>query len=169
MPSSKRRAAAEARALQLALVLAAKAEWRFDRGPLPRSSFTHYLYIDAAQLLLVPTTSGTEFAIRQVEPVVRETRSDALIVSLPGGGTPALAMATWTRRETVWTSPLALWLSETGEPWLVPTDTDGALGFRLVNALHHASSVPWAFAGEREAGLGRAAAWLKTVAQVVTR
>lgn len=164
MSSFRRRAAAEARALHLALVLAAKAGWRFDRGPLPRSSFTQYLYVDAAHLLLVPTTSGTEFAVRQVEPVVRETRSDALIVSLPDGGTPAFAMATWARRETVWTTPLALWLGEAGEPWFVLTDGDStSLGFRLVNALHHAAPVPWAFAGERETGFGRAAAWMEKV------
>ncbi len=166
----RRRAAAEARALHLALVLAAKTGWRFDRGPLPRSSFTHFLYVEAAHLLLVPTTSGTEFAVRQVEPVVRETRSDALIVSLPDQGTPAFAMATWARRETVWTTPLALWLGEAGEPWLVPTEADnGVLGFRLVNALHHAAPAPWAFTGERDSGFGRAAAWMETVAQVVTR
>ncbi len=170
MSSFRRRAAAEARALHLALVLAAKTGWSFDRGPLPRSSFTQYLYVEAAQLLLVPTTSGTEFAVRQVEPIVRETRSDALIVSLPIDGQPEFAMATWARRETVWTTPLALWLGEAGEPWLIPAGADStSLGFRLVNALHHAAPGPWAFVGEREVGFGRAAAWMEKVAQVVTR
>lgn len=168
--SSTRRAAAEARALHLALVLAAKAGWRFDRGPLPHSSFTHFLYVEMAQLLLVPTTAGPEFAVRQVEPVVRETRSDALIVSLPDQAAPVFAFATWARHETVWTTPLVLWLTETGEPWLVPAAAEGTpLGFRLGNALHHAAPVPWASAFERAAGIGRAAAWMETVTQVVTR
>lgn len=168
--SSTRRAAAEARALHLALVLSAKAGWRFDRGPLPRSSFTHFLYVEAAQFLLVPTTAGPEFAVRQVEPVVRETRSDALVVSLPDHGPPVFAFATWARHETVWTTSLVLWLTEAGEPWLVPAAAEGApLGFRLGNALHHAAPVPWASATERAAGIGRAAAWMETVAQVVTR
>lgn len=168
--SSTRRAAAEARALHLALVLAAKAGWRFDRGPLPRSSFTHFLYVEAAQMLLVPTTAGPEFAVRQVKPVVRETRSDALIVSLPDQAAPVFAFATWARHETVWTTPLALWLTEAGEPWLVPAAAEGSsLGFRLRNALHHAAPVPWASATERAEGSGRAAAWMETVAQVVTR
>lgn len=168
--SSTKRAAAEARALHLALVLAAKAGWRFDRGPLPRSSFTHFLYVEAGQLLLVPTTAGPEFAVRQVEPVVRETRSDALIVSLPDQAAPVFAFATWTRHETVWTTPLVLWLTEAGEPWLVPGDTESApLGVRLRNALHHAAPMPWASATERAAGIGRATAWMETVAQVVTR
>lgn len=51
--------------------------------------------------MLVPTSSALPFAMRQVAPVVREARSDALIVSRPDAGAPVFAIATWARRETV--------------------------------------------------------------------
>lgn len=163
IPNDKR-VAAEARALQLALAVAARVGWRFDRGPLPTTSFAQFLYVDAAQLLLVPTSAALPFATRQVEPVVREARSDALIVSSAGEGTPVFAMATWARSETVWTQPLLPWLADTSELWLVP-DVDGAtpFAFHLVDALHHVATVPWVLASERQAGLDRAAAWMREV------
>lgn len=170
MIPNKERAAAEARALTMALVLAAKVGWRFARGPMPTGSFAQYLYVEAAQLMLVPTSSALPFAIRQVASVVREARSDALIVSRPDGGAPTFAMATWARRETNWTQPLALWLSEQGAPWLVPLpDSNDPLGFELVDALHHAAGVPFVLPGQRDAGFARAARWMEKVAEVVTR
>jgi hypothetical protein len=162
MIHNTRRAAAEARALTMALTVAAKAGWRFERGPLPTTSFAQFLYVEAAHLLLVPTSAALPFAMRQVDPVVRETRSDALIVSSADADTPVFAMAVWARRETVWTQPLAAWLGEAGELWLVPdADDTPTLAFRLVDALHHAASVPWNSASERRAGLDRAAAWMR--------
>ena len=163
IPDTKR-AAAEARALTMALVLAAKAGWRFERGPLPTNAFAQYLYVQSAQLLLVPTSAALPFAMRQVDPVIRETRSDALIASSADQHMPVFAMAIWARRETAWMQPLALWLSEAGEPWLVPSiDRDTPLGFQLVYALHHAAALPWLRAGERQAGLDRGAVWMRKV------
>lgn len=170
MTPDKVRAAAEAGALQMALVLAAKAGWRFGRGPLPQTTFTQFLYVEKAQMLLVPTTAGLAFARRQLDPVVRETRSDALIVSRPTKGTPAFAMATWGQTETIWNSPLALWLTQTGAAWLVPTaDVGDRLGFELADGLHHLAGLPWVRADERAAGFARAARWMEEVAEVVTR
>lgn len=169
MIPSKERAAAEARALTMALALAAKVGWRFGRGPMATSAFAQYLYVETAQLLLVPTSSDLPFAMRQVGPVVRETRSDALVVSRTGEGPPVFAMATWARRETIWTEPLALWLAETGAAWLVPPPgSDDPLGFELVDALHQVAGVPFVLADERDAGFARAARWIEEVAQVVT-
>lgn len=169
MRPDKARAAAEARALLVALVLAAKAGWHFGRGPLLQTAFTRFLYVEAAQLMLVPTTAGLPFARRQLDPVVRETRSDALIVSRPDQSAPVFAMATWARTETIWTSPLALWLAESGTAWLVPLGDDGdQLGFELANQLHRLAGLPWTFAGERAAGFARAARWVEEVAAVVT-
>lgn len=170
MASDTKRAAAEARALQMALIVAAKVDWHFGRGPLPQTAFTQFLYVEAAQLLLVPTTAGLPFAMRQLAPVVRETRSDALIVSRPDQGTPVFAMATWARTETIWTSPLVLWLADTGAAWLVPSTGDGdQLGFELVNGLHHLAGLPWVLADERVAGFARAVCWMEDVAEVVIR
>lgn len=146
MIPNKTRVAAEARALTMALAIAPKVGWRFDRGPLPATSFAQFLYVEAAQLLLVPT-------------------SDALIVS-SAGTEITLAMATWARRETVWSQPLTLWLGDGGQAWLVPAMADSdLLGFRLSNALHHAAATPWKFASERQAGLNRAAAWMRSVVE----
>ncbi|WP_164518976.1 hypothetical protein [Sphingomonas sp. ABOLG] len=168
MTPNKMRAAAEARALQMALVLAAKVGWRFDRGPLPSNAFAQYLYVHAAQIILVPTSAALPFAIRQVAPVVRETRSDAVIVSLPRGERPAFAIAIWSGRETGWMQPAALWLTDGGEAWLVPAAAgDTPLGFRLGNALHHAAAVPWVSADERQAGLDRAEAWVRRMTRDV--
>lgn len=162
------RAAAEAGALQMALVLSAKAGWRFDNGPIPPTAFALYLYIGSAQMLLVPTTAGLDFAVRQVEPVVRETRSDALIVSRPDEGPPRFAFATWTRFETEWTSPLTLWLSQTGAAWLVPAEPDSNRpGIALTVALHRRSALPWADDAERRAGFDRATQWMAKAASVI--
>lgn len=161
MIPDKERAAAEARALQMALVLAARIDWKIGRGPLQSTSFAQLLYIEKPQLLLVPTTSGLPYSMRQVDPVVRDTRSDALIVSRPDSDTPVFAFAAWARRATSWTHPLCLWIGESNETWLVPVDGIGdGLGFRLVNALHHAATQPWKTEVERQVGHHRALAWM---------
>ena len=161
MTVNVKRAAAEARALRLALALAARVGWTFDRyGPMLPTAFAGYLHIGRAHLLLLPTVAGLDFARRQVEPATRACRSDALVVSLPDDGTPCFAFATWARTATSWMEPLALWLSQAGEPWLVPCGDDGRLGVRLVDALHCAARVPWESDAARRAGLDRAAAWV---------
>jgi hypothetical protein len=78
-------------------------------------------------------------------------------------------MATWARSETVWTSPLALWLAESGAAWLLPLGDDAdQLGFALANRLHRLAGLPWVLAEERAAGFARAARWMEEVAAVVT-
>ncbi len=82
---------------------------------------------------------------------------------------PVFARATWARSETVWTSPLALRLAESGAAWLVPSSADGdRLGFELANRLHRLGGLPWVLTGERAAGFTRAARWMEEVAAVVT-
>ncbi len=156
------RAAADVRAQTLALALAETIGWTVDRaGPALSTPFASYLHVPSAQLLLVPTTAGLDFARRQDEPATRLCRSDALILSLPENGRPLFAFATWARSATCWTLPLLLWLGTSGEPWLVPTGENGdRLGFRLVDALHSAGRVPWEDHATRRAGLDRATAWL---------
>lgn len=157
------RAAAEARALTLALALVARMDWRLGRGPILGHAFTQYLYVPDPQLLIVPTTAGLEFAIRQVDPVIRDARSDAIIVSRSTEGVARYAFATWARQETVWTDPLALWLTDR-ETWLVPPPTSAdTLGFRLRQTLHAVEAVPWCDPAARTTGYRRADAWMAQV------
>lgn len=164
MPPDMRRSAAEARALTLALALVARMDWRLGRGPILGHAFAPYLYVPDPQLLVVPTAAGLDFATRQVTPIVRDTRSDALVVSRLADGAVSFALATWARRETVWTYPLTLWLAE-GESWLVsPAESTEPLAFRLRHALHHAGAPPWSDAQTRAHGYACAAAWMTKVA-----
>lgn len=160
----KKRAAAEARALQTALVLAAHMDWTFGRGPLLANSFAQFLYVEKPLLLLVPTSAGLPYSMRQVDPVIRETRSDALIVSRADGLSPQFAFATWSRRGIAWSQPLALWLGGNGDTWLVPAADGGdGLGFRLVNEVHNAAAVPCTTKVEQQVGYHRALAWMAKV------
>ncbi len=160
MTPNTMRAAAEARALMLTLALVARMDWRLGPGPLLPQAFAQYLYVPDPQMLLVPTTSGLDFAIRQVAPVVRETRSDALIVSRPTEGNISFALAIWASGETAWTWPLALWCGTDSDTWLVPPPlADEPLGFRLRNALHYTGQVPWSDPQTRMEGYVRAQAW----------
>lgn len=159
------RAAAEARALRLALALAARVGWTLDRtGPALSTSYAGYLHVASAQLLLAPTTAGLDYTPRQVDPATRACRSDALIVSRTGDALPNFALATWSRVGTGWTMPLVLWLGETGEPWLAPPPGSfERLAVRLVNRLHTLGGLPWNDLGTRLDGFDRAAAWLNGV------
>ena len=164
MASNTTRAAAEARALALALALAARMRWTFGPGPLLSHAFAQFLYVPKPQLLLVPTTSGLAYAMRQVDPVIREARSDALIVSRPAEGSASFAFATWHSCETIWTQPLSLWLHAASEIWLVPPPMDDdPLGFRLRDALHWTEPVPWSDPQARMVGIRRALAWMARI------
>ena len=159
------RAAAEARALRLALALAARVGWTLDRtGPALSTPFAGYLHIASAQLLLVPTVAGLDYARRQVDPATRACRSDAIIVSLTGNTLPGFALATWSRTCTGWTMPLALWLAPGGESWLVPPPGSfDRLAVRLVDRLHTVGGLPWDDFSNRFDGFDRAAAWLEAL------
>ena len=167
MIQDKKRATAEAGALQMALVLAAKVGWRFGRGPLLHQRFASFLHVETAQLLLVPSTAGLPFAMRQLGPVIRETRSDALIVSRPTDAAPTFAFAWWGFAETRWISLLTLWLTESGAAWLVPhADDYDELGIELVDKLHRIAGLPWTCPAERHAGSRRAHEWMARSAGV---
>lgn len=167
MIQGKKRAAVEASAVQMALVLAAKAGWRFGRGPILDQRFASLLHVERAQLLLVPTTAGLPFAARQLAPVIRETRSDALIVSRPTDGAPTFAFARWGLAETRWFAPLTLWLAESGAAWLTPPPVDhDELGIELVDKLHRIAGLPWTSPAERLAGYRRALEWMARSAGV---
>ena len=167
MTTDVKRAAAEAGALQMALVLAAKAGWRFERGPLLAERFASFLYVEAAQLLLVPSTAGLPFVQRQLGPVIRETRSDALVVSRPTDAAPTFAFASWGFSATRWTAPLTLWLAESGVAWLVPQPEDhDEVGIELVDQLHRIVGLPWSTPTERFAGSRRAQDWMARTAGV---
>ena len=61
-------------------------------------------------------------------------------------------------------------MSATGAAWLVPlSDKADPLGFKLVDALQHVTSVPFAFAGERDLRFVRAGRWMAKVAEVTTQ
>lgn len=163
-PAARR--ATAARALELSLALARKAGWRLEvAGPALSTPFTSYLYVDSAQLLLVPTAAGLSHATRLVEAAVREARSDALIVSTAAPA-PAFAFARWAQRDTRWHLPVTPWLGADGELWIVAPGPSAAasysagLTFLLAPRPTRDLPAPWQTDVERRAGMRRAATWL---------
>lgn len=160
------RRAAEARALAAALTIAARADWRFDRpGTSLSTPFAGYLYVDVAQLLLVPTSAALPFARRLVDGAVREARSDALIVS-SAKGQLAFALGLWSSAGTTWHMPVTPWLGDDGVLWMV-ADDDAApdtapadIGFSLRKGRIVAEPTPWLTPLGRAAGENRATTWL---------
>lgn len=152
------RRAAEARALTVALAVAQKAGWRFERaGPVLSTPFAGYLYVDTAELLLVPTSAALPFATRLVEQATREARSDALVVSYTDGKI-SLALGLWSAAGTRWTVPVQPWLGDDGALWLAFDDGDAA--WRLRSGRVVADRAPWRTPHERDAGHTQAAAWI---------
>ena len=153
------RRAAEARALSVALAVAAKAGWRFEAaGPVLSTPFAGYLYVASAELLLVPTSAALPFATRLVEQATREARSDALIVSCTGTEI-GMALGLWSAADTRWTVPVRTWLEGDGALWLVPDRGDAAWRLRPGRVVAAATS-PWCTPQERRDGERRTAGWL---------
>jgi hypothetical protein len=157
------RRAAEARALNVALAIAGRAGWQFERaGPMLATPFAGYLYVHTSQLLLVPTSAGLPYAVRLVDGAVREARSDALIVST-ADAQPAFALGLWSRSGTLWQVPVTPVLSANGVLWMVTTLSGVApagTAFPMRRGRIVDLPAPWETAADRAAGEKRAAAWL---------
>ena len=158
--------AAEVRSLLAALALARHARWCLAHvGPVVAKPFSQYLYVDAAQLLVIPSSMPLERTMAYVGVGMRRTRSDALIVSAPGrpGGEIRLAVGIWGRRENRWHAPMALWRETTGPLWIVPDPYHAAVRrdcFPLHPGRLRASGAPWSDGEHHGAGRLRAHLWI---------
>ena len=163
------RQALQARALLASLCIAAKADWSFEHaGPALSTPFAGYLHVDAAQLLLVPTTSGLPFARRLADRATREARSDALIVScIPvprGNPVILLALGLWSLDGTVWQVPVWPWLGHDGTLWLGHASRKlPSQAWALRKARLRAEPAPWQTPREHDGGRARALGWLDKV------
>ena len=176
MNTDPMRAVAEARATQTTLALVAKMDWRLDRHApaLFCASYAGYFDVPSAYLILIPTTADLPFARRQIERVIRETRSDGLIVSQPLDRPVRFAFAFWSPKAIRWVASLRLWLDESGCPSLVPVDGndngdgsgDGSGGpesIKLSRERIRSGPRVWAGPADYAAGCARADAWLGKV------
>lgn len=161
-PAARR--ATEARALTVALAIAHKAGWNVaPAGPALSTPFSGYLYVAAAELLLVPTSADLPFAVRLAEQATREARSDALVVSFTGqdeAGPVRLALGLWSSAGTRWTAPAQPWLGNDGTLWL---GSDRIRATSLRPRRIAAEPVPWRTLLARQDGEARAAGWLERV------
>jgi hypothetical protein len=75
------------------------ARWSVDRvSAVFNLPFANYLYVERAQLLLIPTARNLADEMASVDRAEREARSDALIIRLPDprSGLLELALGRWT-------------------------------------------------------------------------
>jgi len=124
--SPRARRLAETRAITAALTVARQFEWAFDRtapvilGPTMQT----FLYIDSAQLLLIPSIDHTGSERGQVEMLMREARCDALLVKVGrarDGQVQVFAqIVLWSRRGNRWTGSHIPWAGEGGELLFAP-------------------------------------------------
>lgn len=160
---------AETRALTAALAVAAKADWRLERaGAALSTPFANYLYVDSAELLLVPTSAGLPFARRLTDRAVREARSDALVVacgSAPSGNPLLLfALGLWSSTGTAWTVPVWPWLSRDGGLWFGPATQELEVSaWPLRQRRLKAEPAPWRTVRDHDAGRVRALGWFDKV------
>lgn len=163
------RRAAEARALLIALAVARAAGWPLARrGPVLDASLSNHLYVEVAQLLLVPTVVGLERQIAITDRGMRQTRSDALIVATDphvGEGAVTFAAGIWGRRGNAWHKPHLPWLCDRGALWLVPADLDEGSAeqppaFPAVDGRLKPTAIPWRSPAARAHGLRRGEEWL---------
>jgi len=157
---------AEAEAIAAALAIAKEASWKIDRhAPLLPKEFWNYLYIPAAELLLVPTTNRRNEDRFAVNRATREARSDALVVAVGGASTVVrqafVSIALWGRDSTAWFGPHMPWRSVDGTLWLIP-DADGGIddepSFILNAGRVREGVVPWKSIEDRTRGLHAATA-----------
>lgn len=158
------RQAAEARALTVALAIANKAGWSLRHaGPVLSFPFAGYLYIESAELLLVPTSASLQWQRPIVSRAMREARSDALIVSTgPGATNPSLAVGLWTRKGNDWQVPAMPALDDSRALWLNSDEGDGP-SLRVREGRLRAAPAPWRSSAERQRDQRRAADWLACV------
>lgn len=160
--------AADARALTIALALAAKARWQLERaGPVLPAPFDAYFYVASADLLVLPTGLTLDEACRAAYGGTRQARADALIVSC-ADRVPEFAIAMWSSASTRWHLPVCLWMSDGGLLWTCELDGQAETGLANTSVtfpirpgrLMATGIVPWLTTGERLSGQLRAAAWL---------
>lgn len=145
-----------------AMLIAELSGWCVDRWPilLPTRASGYFLAADA-ELMLVPSSTGSQEDFGRVSSVVRETRCDAVIVKLSETA-PAhvfCCVQIWKPGVVNW-SIGKLWLSESGDGWIIPDPADTAehdMFFRLQPGRLRACSTPPKEAIERPgAGFARA-------------
>ena len=163
------RQAAEARALIAALAIASEARWSLERaGPVLDPPFSNYLYVERAELLLVPTSDTLEHQMAVTGRAMREARSDALLIRAP---TPnarrvELAVGIWALTKIHWLAPMTLWRPQ-GQPlWLMPDPYLAAVRhvcFRLEDGRLLAAAAPWADLHEQRVGQAQGEVWISRV------
>lgn len=124
--SPRARRLAETHAIDAALTIARQFAWTFD-GTAPvilGPSMQTFLYIDSAQLLLIPSIDHTGSERRQVDVLMREARSDALLVKIGrtrDGQVQVFAqIVLWSRRGNRWTGSHLPWVGDNGELMFAP-------------------------------------------------
>jgi hypothetical protein len=155
---------AEARALTIALAIASKVGWSLRHaGPVLSFPFAGYLYVETAELLLVPTSASLEWQRPIVSRAMREARSDALIVSVgPGTTSPSLAVGIWMRDGNDWQVAAVPALDDGSALWLSSDEGDGP-AWRVKERRLRAAPAPWRSSAERQRDQRRAAEWLSCV------
>lgn len=145
-----------------AMLIAELSGWSVDRWPilLPTRA-SGYFHAADADLLLVPSSTGSREDFSMVSSVVRETRCDALIVRLSETA-PAhvfCCVQIWKPGVVNW-SIGKLWLSESGQGWIIPDPADTAEDdkfFRLQpGRLRACSTPPGEAIASPDAGFARA-------------
>lgn len=159
--------AGEARALTIALAVAAKAGWQLERaGLVLPAPYDAFFYVAAADLLVVPTSLPLPEARHIAEGGTREARADALIVSC-ADQTPKFAIGIWSSQSTHWHLPVRPWLSNRDLLWMAGLACESEAGFAKTSVTFPCrrgrlmpSIVPWTTTAERLTGQLRAAGWL---------
>lgn len=167
IPAARR--IAETRALMVALAIAAKGDWHARPvGPALSKPYSRYYHVEASRLLLVPTSAGLPFSVRLAAGAMRETRSDALVVSCvtapATGPTFLFALGRWSSSELRWMAPAWPFLSIDGRLWLTPPRIEiGNRAVPLVAGPLRGACAPWASITEQDAGRARAIGWFDRV------
>ena len=161
--------AADDRARSTALAIAAYAGWHITTvGPMLSPAFAGCLYVDAAQLLLVPSNAALSSAYQLADQAAREARSDALVVSSDHSRDCKLAfgLGLWSSRSVRWLLPVVPWLGRDGLLWMVAPGlgsqaaAPGGTAFPLRRGRLVDQPEPWATPAERAAGERRPWDWL---------
>lgn len=163
-PAARR--AAEARALTATLAIAGLEGWSLRGGDISLNlPFSHYLYVEAAELLLVPTIRPLPAEMKAVTSGTRIARSDALIVRVDPSEPfkVELAFGLWGRDATRWLAPMALWQRSDVGTWLVPSPYFHGLRdecFALRDGRLRPGPAPWRSEAEMRVGCMNVAVWL---------
>lgn len=124
------RQVAEARAIDAALTIARVFEWKFD-GSAPvilGPSMQTFLYVPDAELLLIPSIDHTGGQRGQVTELMREARSDALVVKVGRARDGAVQVfaeiALWSPSGCRWQGSHCPWVEEGGDAMVFAPNPD---------------------------------------------